>query len=127
MKNILPDWARLHPDLNKRQRITAVALIVFGILASILCLIVIFALADLGRPSLLPWIAWFLFGVGPIVAAMEEYGAEENEAVGEAGASTEMFPELSTPPHLRLIHSPGFTDNHEAREETHDRHVRRVI
>ena len=58
--NLRPDWTRLHPDLSARQRVIATSLIVFGTLVSILSLIVIFALADLGRPSFLPWIAWLL-------------------------------------------------------------------
>lgn len=118
MKNTLPDWARLHPDLNKRQRFTAITLLVIGTLVTILSLIVIFALADLGRPSFLPWIIWFIFGVGPIVTAMEEYGAErefeakevlEVHSFEETGPlAMEALAGRPTPPRLRLIRSPEF-------------------
>lgn len=133
--HLRPDWTRLHPNLSKRQRITAVSLIVFGALVSILCFIIIFALADLGRPSFLPWIAWFLFGVGPIITALEEYGAEDSESAEALGATTEgeatdveALPGRPVPPRLHLIHSPDFTtDRPYNQEEDHGHHARTAI
>lgn len=127
MKNLLPHWARLRPDLTKGQRIIAITLIAFGTLMTVACFIVIFALADLGRPSFLPWIAWFLFGVGPTVTALEEYGVKESEksdASTEKGAASE----CSTPPRLHLIRSSeASTDQPYDQEDDHGHHARRAI
>lgn len=105
MKNPLPTWARLHPDLSTPQRITAITLIVIGALMSILCITTIFTLADLGRPSFLPWIAWLFFGIAPIATALEAYGAEENEYETTPTKDTATDEILPTPPRLRLVHS----------------------
>lgn len=118
MQDRISYWARLRPNLTERQRFTAVAMIAFGALATLTCLVVIFALSDLGRPSILPWIAWLLFGVGPIVTAFEEYGADEVEAPEKTRVHS--GPESRpTAGHLRLIHSPNFTT-----EEKHEHHAR---
>lgn len=131
-----PNWTRLHPGLNKGQRAIAISAIIFGTLVSLACFILIFALADLGRPSLLPWIVWFLFGVGPIVSVLEEYGAESERMTREAetdeeGADTEDSTETEAlvgrpaPPHLRLIRSPEFrNDQPYDQEADHAHHVR---
>ena len=121
---------RLRKDLTTHQRITAISLIVFGILASILCVVVIFALADLGRPSFLPWVALLLFGVGPFVTAFEEYGTSNDEGDTKAETATPArdLHRRPTPPRLRLIRSPEFdTDQPYDQEKDQGHHVRPAI
>ena len=128
MRTPLPRWARLRSDLSKGQRIIAISAIIFSALVSVLCIVTIFALADLGHPALLHWIVWFLFGIGPIAVALEEYGAGNAPAGTEdetAPAETEASGETSAPPRLRLIHSPKFdNDQPYDQEADHAHHVR---
>lgn len=111
---------RLRADLTPRQRVTAITLITFAVIVTTLSLVVIFALADLGRPSFLPWIIWFLFGVGPAVTAFEEYGVGDSEDDDEEDETpVAEVPGRPTPPRLYLVHSSA-----SAREDRHDDHVR---
>lgn len=115
---------RLRADLTPRQRVTAITLITFAVIVTTLSLVVIFALADLGRPSFLPWIIWFLFGVGPAVTAFEEYGVgdsedDDEESKEEDETPVAEMPGRPTPPRLHLVRSSDTTQ-----ENRHGDHVR---
>lgn len=76
---------RLRDGLTRGQRAVAVVLLVYGMVGTVICFVAILVLANMGSPSVLPWFAWVLFGLGPFLWALEEYGprGEESED-GEA-------------------------------------------
>lgn len=126
MRTMLPRAFRLREDLTSVQRVIAVTLIMFGAASLALNVITIFILADLGRPSLIPWIALLLFGFGPLVTAVEEYGVEgieeeETPAMQDEGAVpvTELHGR-PTPPRLHLVRSAS----HDTPPEGSHDHVR---
>lgn len=135
MRNPLPYPFRLRKTLTTRQRITAYALLAFSGITGIVCVTVIFALADLGTPSLLPWIVWLLFGFGPFVIALEEYGEreqEEQEASDAPAEDSSPAPETLTrpaPPRLRLVPTnPARDDDYPYDQEADPRdHPRKAV
>lgn len=86
---MLPALLRLRDDLTLRQVRIAVAIIIPGSLVAVASLITIFLLADLGRPSFLPWFALLFLGVGPVHGAYEKYGYILSDEEAEPNAIVE--------------------------------------